>query len=140
MRDANRSTRQPITNMKMPSKKIRVIAGALFAACLMTSCGGGTSKKIQGKWVIQEEPSWVKRNYLSWRSDTWTFLPDGICSLGKASGVYSIEESGRIKVMLSMQEATPGFTGLFEPTFSGNSLTMKNLTEEDPVVLTRLPE
>jgi hypothetical protein len=43
--------------------------------------------------------------------------------------------SKRMKVQFAMQQATPGYTAVFDVTLSGNSLTLKNLAESEPVVL-----
>jgi hypothetical protein len=90
-----------------------------------------------GVWIISSKPKWVTSSWLDHRSDSWQFLPDGTCILGTATGTYQMLPDNRLKVQLPTQAATPGFTAVFTFTVSGTALTLNNLAESEPVVLTR---
>ena len=109
-----------------------LIAASLF---FISACETKSSAPT-GAWVITSKPAWVTSSWLDHRSNTWQFLADGTCILGTATGSYQSLPNNQIKVQIPMQAATPGFTAVFSFTISGNSLTLKNLAESQPVVLT----
>lgn len=96
-----------------------------------------TASAPTGVWIISSKPRWVTSSWLDHRSDSWQFLPDGTCILGTATGTYQTLPDNRLKIQIPMQAATPGFTAVFTFALSGTSLTLNNLAESEPVVLTR---
>ncbi|MEY2564840.1 MAG: hypothetical protein QOH88_3033 [Verrucomicrobiota bacterium] len=117
--------------MKTPVSLIMAATLLLISAC------DHKSSAPTGAWVITSKPTWVTSSWLDHRSDTWQFLADGTCILGTATGSYQTLPNNQIKVQVPMQAATPGFTAVFSFTISGTSLTLTNLAESQPVVLTK---
>jgi|ERR1700674_595841 len=117
--------------MKIHILFVTVTALFLFQACDQKSAAP------TGAWTITSKPTWVTSSWLDHRSDIWQFLPDGTCILGTATGSYQALPNNQIKVQLPMQAATPGFTAVFSFVVSGNSLTLNNLAESQPVQLTK---
>ena len=116
--------------------KTRTLLFAVTALFLLEACGQKSGALI-GAWTITSKPAWVTSSWLDHRSDTWQFLSDGTCILGTATGSYQTLPNNQIKVQLAMQAATPGFTAVFSFVVSGNSLTLTNLAESQPVQLTK---
>lgn len=127
------------TNMKTHIILITATAFVLFQACdqKATTTGAKSPAAPTGSWIITSKPAWVTSSWLDHRSDTWQFLADGTCILGTATGSYYALPNNQFKVQIPMQAATPGFTAVFSFALSGNALTLNNLAESDPVLLTR---
>ena len=109
---------------------------ALFALFFATTaCSPKAEDTLTGKWTLSATPSWVRSAYLAHQSQDWQFLNGGTCIFGTATGTYKTTGKDQIKVEFPMQDATPGFVGVFTFSRSGDTLTMKNLAQPEPVTL-----
>ena len=106
-----------------------------FSFLLISGCSNenGLKSKIEGKWVVYNKPKWVDKG------QEWTFLPEGVCVLGNASGKYEISGESSITVQMPMQEATMGFIGVFHVNVDDDEMSVTSPMESGTALLARVP-